>query len=89
MGGLVERVRVRRHCGPLCSKLVAAISSSICIAVVSVSGVSVIDRRLVSTTPNIFYCYCNKGDRGENVLRNIVGNKGGAPGREELQNDVQ
>jgi len=24
-GGLVERVKVRRHCGPLCSKLVAAI----------------------------------------------------------------
>jgi len=33
-GGLVEQPRVRRHCGPLCSKLVAAISGSICIAVV-------------------------------------------------------
>jgi len=39
---VVERARVRRHDGPLCSKLVAAISSSICIAVVSVSGVGVI-----------------------------------------------
>jgi len=28
---------VRRHCGPLCSKLVAAVSGSICIAVVRVS----------------------------------------------------
>jgi len=27
-GGLVERVRIRRHCGPLCSKLVAAVSGS-------------------------------------------------------------
>jgi len=36
-GGLVERVNVRRHCAPLCSKLVAAVSGSICIAVVSVS----------------------------------------------------
>jgi len=36
-GGLVERVRVGRHCGPLCSKLVAAVGGSICIAVVSVS----------------------------------------------------
>jgi len=41
-GGLVERLRVRRHCGPLCSKLVAAVSSSICISVVSVSGVGII-----------------------------------------------
>jgi len=24
--------------------------------------------------------YCNKGDRGENILRNIVGNKGGLGG---------
>jgi len=30
-GGLVERVRVKRHCGPLCAKLVAAVSGSICI----------------------------------------------------------
>jgi len=36
-GSLVERVRVRRHCAPLCSKLVAAVSGSICIAVASVS----------------------------------------------------
>jgi len=42
MGGLDERVRVRRHCGPLCSNLVAAVSSSICITVVRVSGVGVI-----------------------------------------------
>jgi len=35
MGGLVERVWIRRHYGPLCSKLVAAVSGSICIAVVS------------------------------------------------------
>ena len=32
-GGLSQRARVRRHCGPLCSTLVAARSSSICIAV--------------------------------------------------------
>jgi len=25
-GGLVEQVRIRRQCGPLCSKLVAAVS---------------------------------------------------------------
>jgi len=30
LGGLVERVKVRRHYGPLCSKLVAAVSGSIC-----------------------------------------------------------
>jgi len=28
----------------------------------------------------IFYFYCNKGGRGENILRNIVGNKGGLGG---------
>jgi len=27
-GGLVERVRIRRHCGPLCSKLIATVSGS-------------------------------------------------------------
>jgi len=27
-GGLVERARIRRHCGPLCSKLAAAVSGS-------------------------------------------------------------
>ena len=41
-GGLVERPRVRRHGGPLCSKLVAAISGSTCIAVDSVSLQSLI-----------------------------------------------
>ena len=35
LGGAIERVRVRRHYGPLCSKLVAAVSGSICIAVLS------------------------------------------------------
>jgi len=34
--GLSERAGVRRHCGLLCSKLVAAESDTICIAVVSV-----------------------------------------------------
>jgi len=28
-GGQVERVEIRRHCGPLCSKLVAAAASAI------------------------------------------------------------
>jgi len=37
-GGLVERARIRRHCGPLCSKLIAAVSGSIYVAVVSVVG---------------------------------------------------
>ena len=47
-GGLVERIRARRHCGPLCSKLVAAVSGSICIAVVSVSvGVIVLSKELL------------------------------------------
>jgi len=41
-GGPVERVRIRRHCGPLCSKLVAAISGSICIAVVVSVSVGVV-----------------------------------------------
>jgi len=30
-GGVVERVRARRHCAPLRSKLVAAVSGSICV----------------------------------------------------------
>jgi len=37
-GGLVERVRIRRHCGPLCSEPVAAVSGSIWIAVVSITA---------------------------------------------------
>jgi len=37
-----------RHCGPLCSKLVAAVSGSICIAVVSVRvGVIVLSEQTV------------------------------------------
>jgi len=41
-GGLVERVRIRRHCGLLCSKLVAAVSGRICIAVVVSVSVGVV-----------------------------------------------
>jgi len=36
---LSERARVRRHYAPLCSKLVAAKSGSICIAVILVSDI--------------------------------------------------
>jgi len=32
--------------------------------------------------------FCNKVGRGENILRNVVGNKGGA-GRGVLHNNVQ
>jgi len=51
-GSLSERARVRRHCGPLCLTLVAAKSSSICIATVSVSfTVSVILTAVFTLNP--------------------------------------
>jgi len=64
-GGLVERPRVRRHCGSLCSKLVAAISGSICIAVVVRGFHALINHLFIApaacfahTITTLLYEYC-------------------------------